>query len=77
MGKQTSNHTTAPGISIRNGPVEEMDVDDADKAPRANGVSVTKRKARSNVTNGKTYKDGTSSESDDNKPLVCRIPTNQ
>ena len=50
-----------------------MDVDDADKAPRVNGIAVAKRKARSSVTNGKSYKDGTSSESDDNKPLVCRI----
>lgn len=76
MDKQTSNHVTAPGISIRNGPVEEMDVDDSDKAPRTNGVATTKRKARSSVTNGKSYKDGTSSESDDNKPLVCRLPKN-
>jgi DNA topoisomerase-1 len=77
MDKQTSNHATAPGISIRNGPVEEMNVDDADKAPRSNGVAAAKRKARSSVTNGKSYKESTSSDSDDNKPLVCRVPTNQ
>lgn len=77
MDKQTSSRVTAPGISIRNGPVEEMDVDDADKEPRTNGVGTAKRKARNSVINGKSYKDSTSSESDDNKPLVCRIPTNQ
>ena len=77
MDKQISNHTTALGISIRNGPVEEMDVDGADKVPRTNGVAAAKRKARSSVTNVKSYKDGTSSDSDDNKPLVCRVPTNQ
>jgi DNA topoisomerase I len=76
MDKQLPNHTNTAGISIRNGPVEEMDVDDVDKAPRTNGVVVAKRKARSSVTNGKSYKDDTSSESDDNKPLVCCIYMN-
>lgn len=72
MDRQVSNRATAPGISIRNGPVEEMDVGDADKAPQTNGVAGGKRKARSSVTNGKSYKEDTSSGSEDNKPLVCR-----
>jgi DNA topoisomerase-1 len=72
MDNEASNHVTAPGISIRNGPVEEMDVDDADQAPRTNGIVAAKRKARSSVINGKSYKDDTSSDSDDNEPLVCR-----
>ncbi|KAL8692522.1 MAG: hypothetical protein Q9218_002467 [Villophora microphyllina] len=54
----------APGISIRNGPVEDMDVD----VPNgANG----KRKARASISNGVSYKDA-SDDSDDNKPLSKR-----
>ncbi|KAL9582178.1 MAG: hypothetical protein Q9212_003449 [Teloschistes hypoglaucus] len=54
----------APGISIRNGPVEDMDVD----GPTGmNG----KRKARASISNGVSYKDA-SDDSDDNKPLSKR-----
>lgn len=52
----------APGISIRNGPVEDMDIHGQ---PGANG----KRKARTSMSNGVSYKDA-SDDSDDTKPLV-------
>lgn len=54
----------APGISIRNGPVEDMDIDGH------TGVN-GKRKARASNSNGVSYKDA-SDDSDDNKPLVSR-----
>lgn len=54
----------APGISIRNGPVEDMDVDGK---PEANG----KRKARASISNGVSYKDASDDE-DDEEPLVGR-----
>lgn len=55
-----------PGISMAFGPVDDnMDVDQ----PATNGASANgKRKA--SMTNGKTYKDASDSESDD-VPLVC------
>lgn len=66
MDKQIpSNGHVEPGVSIRMGPVEEMDID----TPPANGTSNGKRKARSSLTNGKTYKEASSSD-DDDKPLV-------
>ena len=66
MDKQVpSNGHVEPGISIRMGPVDEMDVD----APASNGAANGKRKARSSIPNGKSYKDASSSEEDD-KPLV-------
>ncbi len=52
----------APGISIRNGPVEDMDVD---HQPGANG----KRKGRASMNNGVSYKDATD-DSEEDKPLV-------
>lgn len=52
----------APGISIRNGPVKDVDIDGQ---PETNG----KRKARASVSNGVSYKDGSEEEEDD-KPLV-------
>lgn len=54
----------APGISIRNGPIEEMEVDEA-----PNGTS--KRKGRGSMVNGKSYKEASESE-DDDKPLVSQ-----
>lgn len=52
----------APGISIRNGPVKDIDVD---------GRTETnpKRKARTGISNGVSYKDA-SDEDEDDKPLV-------
>lgn len=60
-----SNGHVEPGISIRMGPVDSMDVD----APATNGDANGKRKARNSVGNSKSYKDASSSE-DDDKPLV-------
>ena len=62
MDKSTPvGKNAAPGISIRNGPVQEMDIDVAPK-------STSKRKARESLSNGKSYKEA--SESEDDKPLV-------
>ena len=59
---------TAPGISIRNGPVEEMDVDGPGMHGHApNGTA--KRKVRNSMGNEKTYKE-TSDDEDDDRPLV-------
>jgi len=67
MDKETpSNGHVEPGVSIRMGPIEEMDVD----TPVTNGNANGKRKARSSLTN--TYKEASSSEEDD-KPLVRSI----
>lgn len=63
-----SNGHIEPGVSIRMGPVEDMDVDAAPTNGNING----KRKARSSLTNGKSYKEQSSSEEDD-KPLVRSI----
>ena len=60
-----ANGHVEPGISIRMGPVDDMDVD----APATNGAANGKRKARNSITNGKSYKDASSSDEDD-KPLV-------
>lgn len=66
-----SGNDVQPGISLRNGPVEEMDVDEPPtKGGRANGIVNGKRKGRQTLSNGKSYKDATSDEEDD-KPLVC------
>jgi DNA topoisomerase-1 len=63
MDKQTpSNGHVEPGLSIRMGPVDDMDVD----APATNGNANGKRKARASLTN--TYKEASSE--DDDKPLV-------
>lgn len=51
----------APGISIRNGPVEDMELD---SQAATNG----KRKARISNGNGVSYKDA--SDEEDDKPLV-------
>jgi hypothetical protein len=70
MDKQVpSNGHVEPGISIRMGPVDPMEVDE----PATNGNANGKRKARSSITNSKSYKDASSSGEDD-KPLV-RFPT--
>lgn len=65
-----SNGDVLPGISIRNGPVQEVDI----PMPDANGVEVgggpVKRKARESL-NRPSYAEPETSE-DDNKPLVWR-----
>ena len=56
----------AAGISIRNGPVDEMEIDNH----QVNG-NTGKRKARSSMANGKTYKEQSDEEEDeDDVPLV-------
>lgn len=56
----------APGISIRNGPMEEMDID----APAANGHASIKRKARGSMGKGKSYKEATDEDDEEAEPLV-------
>lgn len=66
-----SGDAVQPGISLRNGPVEEMDVDQLPtKGTQPNGAVNGKRKGRQSLSNGKSYKESTSDEEDD-KPLVC------
>lgn len=65
-----------PGISIRNGPVDEMDIDDpGDHDLAVTGTATGKRKARQSLTNGKgkNYKE-VSSDEGGNEPLVCLTP---
>ena len=70
----SSNHVE-PGISLRNGPVDEEDVD----APTHNGSTSNgivnghvngKRKSRQSMSNGQTYKEASSENDEDDKPLV-------
>ncbi|KAL1296659.1 hypothetical protein AAFC00_000140 [Neodothiora populina] len=69
--RPSTNGNVQPGISIRNGPVDdEMHSDEPAQNDRANG---TKRK--SSMTNGKTYKDA--SDSEDDVPLTKRRRTFQ
>ena len=66
----SSNHVGS-GISIRNGPVEMMDIDGCEGGDaKTNGVVSSKRKARHSVTNGKSYKDASSDNDEDDEPLV-------
>ncbi|KAF2217956.1 hypothetical protein CERZMDRAFT_55324 [Cercospora zeae-maydis SCOH1-5] len=61
----TTSSPVQPGVSIANGPVDEMDID----KPTTNGTTNgTKRKA--SLANGKSYKDD--SGSDDDVPLKKR-----
>lgn len=63
-GNSKANGHVNPGVSVRMGPMEdEMDVDKP--------VNGTKRK--SSMANGKTYKEA--SDSDDDVPLVPRLPS--
>jgi hypothetical protein len=62
----TSMGELNPGISIRNGPVEAMDVD----PPATNGNGIKRKSSM----NGKSYKDTTESD-DDDVPLVRRMPS--
>lgn len=61
--------SAAPGISIRNGPVDEMDVDE----PRTNG-NAGKRKARSGLPNGRSYNEASEEEEEDGEepPIVSQ-----
>lgn len=67
-----SNDHVAPGISLANGPMEAMELDEPRvKDSKSNGVANGKRKARQVVKNGPNNKDATS-EFEDDKPSVCR-----
>ncbi|KAK7191677.1 hypothetical protein DPSP01_008096 [Paraphaeosphaeria sporulosa] len=66
-----SNGHVEPGVSVRMGPIEPMDVD----LPATNGTVNGKRKARNSITNGKSYKEASSDE--DDKPLNKRRRTSQ
>ncbi|KAH6637951.1 DNA topoisomerase 1 [Boeremia exigua] len=71
MDKQLpANGHVEPGISIRMGPVDAMDVD----AP--NGTANGKRKSRGSIPTA-SYKDRSGSEDDDDKPLSKRRRTSQ
>ncbi|KAI9656076.1 MAG: DNA topoisomerase 1 [Bathelium mastoideum] len=67
-----SNAHVEPGISVANGPVEEMDVDKAE-TNGVNGSAPSKRKSRSSIPS-KSYKEASESE-DDEKPLSKRRKT--
>ncbi|KAI9806866.1 MAG: DNA topoisomerase 1 [Piccolia ochrophora] len=64
---QPSMNGTAPGISIRNGPVDEMDVDIPERKVMLNGAANGKRKSRQSLSNGVNYKEASSE--DDVQPL--------
>ena len=55
------------GISVRNGPVEEMEIDE----PDVNGKPSSKRKSRASTGNDKSYKVASDEDDEDEKPLVC------
>lgn len=67
-GSGDTNGSAAPGISIRNGPIEDEDTEMANAADGVNGRAASKRKSRPSAGN-KSYIDPESSE--DDKPLVC------
>lgn len=72
IGPKSNGHVE-PGISVANGPVEEMDVQiDAPETNGVNGSTTSKRKSRSSIVS-KSYKETSDSE-DDEKPLVCQSP---
>lgn len=56
----------APGISIRNGPLVEMDVDE----PEIKGLE-TNGKRKSRHSHAKSYKESSDEDDEDDKPLVC------
>ena len=57
----------APGISIRNGPADEMDIDE----PTMNGNANGKRKARGSTGNVKSYKEASEEDDEEEIPQVC------
>ena len=59
----------APGISIRYGPMDEMDVD----GHEVNGHVSSKRKARASTGQSKYYREASDEDDEDEEPLVCTI----
>ncbi|KAI9851766.1 MAG: DNA topoisomerase 1 [Thelocarpon superellum] len=76
MDKVTpSGNGVGPGLSIRNGPVDEMDIDEPEvNGATTNGNAAGKRKARQSAGTTKTIKESSSDEEDD-KPLSKRRRT--
>lgn len=62
-----SNGHVEPAISLAMGPVQDMDIDEK---PTTNGAT-TNGKRKASLPNGKSYKDDSGSEDDDDVPLVC------
>lgn len=71
-----AGNNIAPGISIRNGPVEEMDVDGPSRHGQGPNGTI-KRKVRNSNGNGnrKNYKEASDDEEDD-RPLVGCFTSN-
>lgn len=70
-----SNGHVESGLSVRNGSVENGDVDMKDAGPAENGTGPSKRKSRTSAGSRKSYADMESSDEDD-KPLVRHSPSN-
>lgn len=68
---ETNGHVD-PGISVRNGPVEDGDVEMEDVGSNVNARGANKRKTRPAAGQRKSYSEPESSEED--KPLVRHIP---
>lgn len=69
LDKANPGENLQAGISIRNGPLQEMDIDEPSlKDAKTNGNVSGKRKSR--PSNGKSYKDVSSEDDGDDKPLV-------
>ncbi|KAL2041401.1 hypothetical protein N7G274_005783 [Stereocaulon virgatum] len=58
----------APGISIRNGPMDQMEID----RPEINGKASSKRKSRGSMGKGRSYKEASDEEDEDEGPLSKR-----
>jgi hypothetical protein len=64
-----SNGSVKPAISVRSGPMADLESSKPHVNGVTNGATNGKRKSRGSLTNGKTYKESSSSD-EDNKPLV-------
>lgn len=72
MDEESEGEGNATGISLKNGPLEQMDIDEAKvNGVGKNGVTAGKRKARQSLSGGK--KDAGSTVDDNEKPSVSRI----
>lgn len=70
-GRASNGHVN-PGVSVRMGPVDVMDVDEPEhEGPQVNGNASGKRKSRGSLNQIKSYKEASESDQDDDKPLVC------
>lgn len=68
-----SKNVEQMGISIRNGPMEEMEIEEPNgKSLKKNGSIPAKRKGRGSMPSGKTYKEASSENEEDDKPLVLQ-----